>query len=129
VKENTLQAQRLSSRAAVRLGSVPSIPALPSLRLSPEVLVLGLICTLDMLTTAYWLKNGIATEANPLLRGHAEHGLLSFFLVKLLSFVPALALAEWYGRRRPEFIRPLLRLAGVVYLGVYVALVGKQFLG
>lgn len=114
--------------AGVRVGTIP-VPSLPSIRLSPEVLVLGLICTLDMLTTAYWLKHGIATEANPLLSGHAAHGLLPFILAKLLSFVPALAAAEWYSRRRPEFIRPLLRMAAVGYLGIYVMLVGKQFWG
>lgn len=121
-----MQAQRLSSRLDVRFWNALPAPSL-SFRISPEVLVLGLICTLDMLTTAYWLHHGMASEANPLLSGHAANGLLPFVLAKLSSFVPALAAAEWYGRKRPEFVRPLLRLAAMVYLGVYVTLVGRQF--
>ena len=123
-----MQAQRFSSRLDVRFWNPLPAPSF-SLRITPEVLVLAFICTLDMLTTAYWLHHGMATEANPLLSGHAAHGLLPFVLAKLSSFVPALIAAEWYGRKRPEFVRPLLRLAATGYLGIYIVLVGRQFWG
>lgn len=121
-------AQRAASRVGAGVGRSYSAGA-HGLRVCPEVLLIAVICTLDMLTTAYWLQHHMATEANPLLRLQAEHGLFTFCAAKLLSFVPALAAAEWYSRRRPDFIRPLLRLTASLYLTIYVALVGRQFWG
>lgn len=91
-----------------------------------EVVALLALCTLDLLTTLWWLYTGAATEANPLLRPFAEAGLGPFVLAKLATFVPALAAAEWYSRLRPELVVPLLRHGFTAYVCVYGLLVLPQ---
>ncbi len=97
--------------------------------LSRETLVLLSICSLDMLSSAYLFHHGMATEANPVLRASAEAGLFPFISAKTLSFVPALAVAEWYRHQNPRFIRNLLRTACALYAGIYLLMVGGQFYG
>lgn len=94
----------------------------------PEVVLLFALCTLDMLSSAWLFHHRLAVEANPLLVRAAEAGVVPFVSAKLLTFVPALAVAEWYGRRRPHRIRPLLRWVAALYAGLYLLLVGAQFL-
>ena len=93
-----------------------------------ETLVLLTICLLDMASSAFLFQRGMAIEANPVLRFWADAGPVPFCLAKLLTFVPALAAAEWYRRRRPNFVKPLMRWAAAGYLGVYAVLVGSQLL-
>jgi hypothetical protein len=93
-----------------------------------EVLACFLLCTLDMVTSAWLFSTGLATEANPLLRPFAEAGVSWFVGAKTLMFLPSLLLAEWQIRRKPEFFRPLLRWVGALYLGIYVLGVGAQLL-
>ena len=72
---------------------------------------------------------GNASEANPVLRPFAEAGMLPFALAKGATFLPALAAAEWYRRRRPEFVLPLLRGAAILYTAIYTGCVARQFWG
>lgn len=95
----------------------------------PETLVLFTICLLDMLSSALLFQHGQAVEANPILRHSAEAGMLPFMSAKMLTFLPALAVAEWYRRRRPAFVVPLLRWTAICYVAVYAVMVGGQFLG
>lgn len=95
--------------------------------LCPETGILLAICLLDMLSSAVLFHHGMAREANPLLRSAAEAGTLPFIMAKSATFVPALVAAEWYRRRRPAFIVPLIRWAGIAYASVYCLLVGLQF--
>ena len=97
-------------------------------RLSPEGLALFVICTLDALSTYLFLVLGIAREANPILRTAAEVSPCCFLTVKLLTFLPAIALAEWHKARRPQLIQLVLRSVLVVYLTIYGALVLPQLL-
>jgi len=99
---------------------------LPTTPIRVEVIALVLLCTLDMLTTAWWLHHGMATEANPILKPFAQAGLIPFAVAKTLSFLPAMALAEWYARLRPEFVVPWLRRSFTAYVGIYAALVLPQ---
>lgn len=85
-----------------------------------EVLFLTAICLLDLVSSALLFHHGIAEEANPVLRWSVDAGIFSFVSVKLVSFLPALALAEWYRRLRPDLIIPLLRWVGALYLGIYL---------
>lgn len=103
--------------------------ARPSLAVSREALFLLAVCLFDTLTSACLFHLNLATEANPLLRPFAEAGVAPFVLAKALTFVPALLAAEWYRRRRPEFVVPLLRWAGMLYVGIYSVLVLRQFWG
>jgi hypothetical protein len=95
--------------------------------ISTEVVVLFLICTLDMLSSAWLFHHGLAVEGNPLLRGFAEAGMLPFVGAKLATFLPALVVAEWYRRVRPRRALPLLRCTIAGYVGVYTLAVAGQF--
>jgi hypothetical protein len=95
-------------------------------RLSPEGLTLIVICTLDALSTYLFLVLGIAREANPVLRTVAEMSPTFFLVVKMLTYLPAIAVAEWHRTRNPQLIQTALRLAVVVYLATYGAFVIPQ---
>ena len=95
--------------------------------LSREAWFLLAICFFDTFSSAYLFGNGLATEANPLLQPSVEAGLLPFMSVKMLTFIPAVLAAEWYGRVNPAFVRPLLRWTATLYLAVYCILVGIQW--
>ena len=96
--------------------------------ISVETLLLLMVCTLDLVSSAWLFHHGLAREANPVLRGFAEAGIAPFALAKAASFVPALAAAEWYRRIRPAFTTMLLRSALAAYLLIYGIGVGGQFL-
>jgi len=94
---------------------------------SPEVVALFSLCMLDMVSSAWLFRQGLATEGNPLLRGAADAGTIEFVLVKLVSFIPGLIAAEWYRHVRPRFTRHLLRCVIAAYLVIYSAGVLAQF--
>jgi len=96
--------------------------------MSREGAFLFFVCLMDALSTYVFLQLNIAREANPLLSSVASSSPGLFLCVKLLTFVPAIGLAEWYRRINPAFVRRGLRLAAAVYLGVYGLLVLPQLL-
>ena len=103
---------------------------LPTWRLSREAWLLLVICTADMLSSALLFNLRLATEANPLLAPVAAAGTLPFLLAKTATFVPAVLVADWYGARRPGFVRPLLRWTTWAYALIYaVGLAGALLLG
>ena len=87
------------------------------------------ICLFDTVSSALLFHYGMASEANPVLRPFAEAGTLPFVLAKSATFLPALAAGEWYRRRRPEFVLPLLRGAAILYTAIYAGCVARQFWG
>lgn len=89
-----------------------------------ESLVLLAVCLGDMLSTLYWVHGGAATEANPLMAHWLERGDAHFVAVKLLSFIPLLAVAAYYRPRRPRLIAVSLRAALALYALIYF---GAQF--
>jgi hypothetical protein len=100
--------------------------ALPTV--SREAALLFALCLLDTVSSAYFFHHNLAVEANPLLAPAAEASVMAFVTVKTLTFVPALAAAEWYRRKKPGFVLPLLRMACAIYLGVYSISVIAQFI-
>jgi hypothetical protein len=94
--------------------------------MSREGAFLFLVCLLDALSTYVFLHLNIASEANPLLAAAASASPGLFLFVKLMTFVPAIGVAEWYRRVNPDFVRRGLRLAAAVYLSVYGILVLPQ---
>jgi hypothetical protein len=106
--------------AAVRIMGIP---------LSRASVLLFTLCLLDTVSSALLFHNNLAVEANPLLAGAADAGVLPFVALKTLSFLPALVAAEWYRRYRPQFVRVLLCGASAIYVGIYAFLVGAQFAG
>ncbi|MBW3623178.1 MAG: hypothetical protein KY468_07175 [Armatimonadetes bacterium] len=88
--------------------------------LSRETLLLGLICSADLVLTAVLISTGHFTEGNPILAHYLEYGLGMMCLVKLGSYVVPLALAEWYRQYRPDFVARLLRVTLCLYVVGYV---------
>lgn len=84
-----------------------------------EAFILAMICALDMYTTLWWVVNGEAMEANPLLAWTFHHHPIWFVFLKCATFLPALAAVPYLGRRHPKFTPWLLRCAILVYLGMY----------
>jgi hypothetical protein len=85
-----------------------------------EALVLGAICMLDMYTTLFWVIQGDATEANPLLSWTFDRHSVVFVLIKSASCVPALLLAPRLAQKHPKFTVWLLRAVIVAYIWFYV---------
>jgi hypothetical protein len=93
---------------------------------SKEAITLFGICAFDALSTWLFLVTRTATEANPVLAHAAAVSPEYFLCVKVLTFAPAIVLAEWYRRRKPEFVRRGLRLATTAYLTIYALFVVPQ---
>ena len=88
--------------------------------LARETILLAVVCTVDLLLTAYLISTGIFTEGNPLLAHYLQYGLGMMCLVKLASFTVPLGVAEWYRRQYPTFVRWALRATLCLYLLGYL---------
>ena len=93
-----------------------------------ESVLFALICICYMLSTLFWVHQGIATEANPMLARCLQQGVAVFCGTKLLSFVPMLLFSAWYRTKQPKFIALALRLAIAAYVAMYIIGVGAQFI-
>ena len=93
-----------------------------------DSLLLFFICTLDMSSTLYWVHVGAASEANPWMAFCLQHGDAAFCAVKMLSFLPLLAFAAYHRKRRPRLIAVSLRGTAALYVGIYIAAVGAQWM-
>lgn len=88
--------------------------------LSIESIILVLICTADMVSTLILTSRGAALEQNPIMAICLKHSAYAFIAVKLASFLPFVAVTEWYRRRNPSFARQASRAAILVYVLAYV---------
>jgi hypothetical protein len=84
-----------------------------------ETFVLLLVSYIDMMTTLFWVSNGTATEANPLLQWTFSHHPAAFVVVKMLATLPAIFLAPKLAEKHPTFTIWLLRAVIAVYLWIY----------
>jgi hypothetical protein len=82
--------------------------------------MLAAICLVDLVTTLYWISRGEAHEGNQWMARVLELGPRAFILVKVLTFAPALVLAEWYRPRNPELIARVMRWVILGYLIAYL---------
>ncbi len=92
-----------------------------------ESLTLTGICLADMFSTLHWVHDNAATEMNPWMSLWLQHGDWSFCLMKLLSFLPLLALCAYYRPKRPRLVAAALRATIVLYVLLYAGMVGMQF--
>lgn len=88
---------------------------------SDEGVAITFICLADLITTLYWIREGIAWEGNPMLAHFLEMGTVPFIVVKIVTFLPAICLAEWYRPRNPVLIRKVMRWVIAGYIIGYVA--------
>jgi hypothetical protein len=86
-----------------------------------ETFILLLVSYIDMMTTLYWVSNGTAVEANPLLQWTFDHHPVAFVIVKMLATLPAIVLAPRLAQKHPTFTIWLLRAVIATYVGVYFA--------
>jgi hypothetical protein len=92
-----------------------------------DSILFALLCVTDMLSTLYWVHDGVASESNPMLALCLQHGPIVFVAAKLVSFVPMLLFAAWYRLTRPQFIALALRAGVAAYVLIYIVGVGIQF--
>jgi hypothetical protein len=86
-----------------------------------EIRLLALVCLLDLISTMWLLKTGSAVEANPVMEFYLAHGgTLCFIVMKAFLFIAPLFILEQIRKRKPIFIRTLIRS----YLAAYVVLYG-----
>lgn len=90
-----------------------------NITISRESILLIFISLIDALFTILVISMGKAVEANPLMAECIRFGFGHFFLVKLCTVVPLVALAEWYRKRNPVFIRKALRAGIIGYVSIY----------
>ena len=91
--------------------------------ISLESAILVAICLADMVATVATVVSGLAIEQNPIMAACIRQSIRTFIAVKTLSFLPFIFAAEYYRKYNPIFVRTASRLAIVLYLLVYVALV------
>lgn len=85
-----------------------------------ETRLLGLLVLADTLSTYWLVSRGYAVEFNPLMAWLISIGWGAFFGVKLAALAGAVAVAEWYRKRNPLFVRRVLQVGAVAYLALWV---------
>jgi hypothetical protein len=94
-----------------------------TLTISRESLVLISICLADAVLTIILVSLGLAVEANPLMARCLQYGVAAFFLAKMATTMPVVALAEWYRKQNPEFVKKTLQMGIAIYIGLYIVAV------
>ena len=92
-----------------------------------DSLFFAVICILDMISTLCWVNDGKATESNPWLAYWLGQSMACFVFVKLMSFLPTLAVSAYYRESYPKFVSTCLRCALAAYLIIYFGSIAKQF--
>ncbi len=77
------------------------------------------ICLIDLAVTLVLLRGANVAEGNPLMNYYLQRGVGAFVVAKLcLLFLP-IFIAEWCRQYSPVFVKRMLRLAIVAYVGSY----------
>ena len=86
------------------------------------------VCSLDMLSTLWWVHQGVATEANPWLAACLRASPLWFCAAKSISYVPVLMICAYHRAAYPRCVSLALRWGVFGYIAMYAIGVGIQFL-
>lgn len=89
------------------------------LNLAMETCILLAICLVDLVSTIWLVSTDRALEGNPIMAFYLQHSLCALVLAKVMIAGFAFFVVEWGRRRRPQFVRGLLRLAILAYISVY----------
>lgn len=87
--------------------------------IAKQTFILALLCLGDLALTLYLIQVHGWTEGDALMARVLAAGIGPFVLVKLASFVPALALAEWYRRRHRRLVERALTAVAIAYILLY----------
>lgn len=90
------------------------------MKVSRESFVIICICLLDLVATIWLVATHRAIEGNPVMSFYLDQGWLMLIGAKTLLIVFPIFIAEWGRRYRPAFVRRALRVAIVMYVGVYL---------
>lgn len=90
--------------------------------LTRESIVLMCICAADLLSTLFLLHSHGAREGNPLMAFYLKYGIGTFVMMKLTLMILPVFIAEWSKQYRPRFVRAMLRMAIITYVGTYLIL-------
>src|SRR5256885_125139 len=85
----------------------------------PETTILVVIGSLDLLSTIYLVATKQAVEANPFFARLLHLGPWPFVAAKALFLAIPLTIAESARKHNEQFVRVALRLAIILYLGLY----------
>ena len=95
-----------------------------------ESILLAIICTADMVSTLYWVRNGMAVESNPLFVAPLAHSDATFLALKGASYLVPIAILEALRSVRPEAVVRALRACLVGYVALYaLGLIGLGLVG
>ncbi len=99
------------------------------MRLLRETWIVGILATLDCLSTIYLLHTGKAVEANPFLASVISWSLTAFFFVKMSFVIAPLAGLERIRRipGKEPFVKRIMRLGLAAYLVIYFGGMLLQF--
>jgi hypothetical protein len=99
------------------------------MRLLRETWIVGIIATLDCLSTIYLLHTGKAIEANPFLALVASWSLLAFFVVKMSFVIAPLGGLERIRRMpgKERLVKLMMRGGLAVYVAIYLGTMLLEF--
>ena len=80
---------------------------------------------LDIAVTLWAVCGHKAVEANPLMAHYMAISPFAFVAAKMMTFVPAIFIAECYRQKNPRLITFCLRVAFFGYLVLYTVGVAK----
>lgn len=96
------------------------------MRLARETWLLLAIGLVDLASTLYLIRMGLAREANPVMAWYLVHfGIWAFCAAKTTMLVCPLVILEWARRIKPYLGLWALRIALVGYLFVYLGVVWR----
>ncbi len=81
--------------------------------------MLAALCTVDMVTTLYFVRSHLAVESNPLFVGPLAHSDAAFLVLKGASYLVPIAILETLRPLRPESVVRGLRACLVGYVALY----------
>jgi hypothetical protein len=95
----------------------------------PETIIFFTLCTIDLISTIFLVRHGLAKEANPVLKWAYNYGDFYFCFVKFFTYSVPLSIIETIkSEKNINTIRWILRIGIFAYLlnyGVLSYIVNK----
>ncbi len=83
------------------------------------VYFLSILIIIDLTATLFWVRNGLATEANPVMDFFLQHSPILFVLTKLGLSVGGLYILYFFGKRFKRKVFYILLILNLIYLIVF----------
>lgn len=92
------------------------------MRFTRESQIIVVICLLDLIVTLALITSPDVQEGNPLMNFYLQFGVAAFVIAKLCLLFAPIFIAEYCRQYKPLFVRRMLRVAIVAYVGIYTVL-------